>query len=76
MRNFIRKSSKFNLIYFYIYVERFFIIFARRPWYRKKRFIIPICLFMAMLIGGAIIGVTLGLRSAAKNKGRIFFPRL
>ncbi len=53
----------------------FFIIFTRRSWYRKKRFVIPICFFMAMLIGAAIIGGIIGFRSATKNIGRILLPK-
>ncbi len=77
MHKFIRKSSKYNLIHFYIYVgESFFNIFIRRPWYRKKRFVIPICFFMAMLIGAAIFGGIIGSRSAANSKGKTFLPKV
>ncbi|CAF4971937.1 unnamed protein product, partial [Rotaria sp. Silwood1] len=43
-----------------------------RHWYRKKRFIIPICFLMAIFIGGAIIGAVVGSKLAANKKGRLF----
>ncbi|CAF4170637.1 unnamed protein product, partial [Rotaria sordida] len=42
----------------------------KRSWYRKKRYIIPICFLMAIFIGGAIIGAVVGSKLAANKKGR------
>ena len=45
-----------------IFNENFHYI-SRRPWYRKKRFIIPISLFTLMCIGAIILGSVLGSRT-------------
>jgi hypothetical protein len=49
-----------------------FIIFIRRPWYRQKRFVIPIGVLIVMLIVAAIVSIVLGLRAAAIKPSKIF----
>jgi hypothetical protein len=44
-----------------------FITFTRRPWYRKKRFVIPICSLIALFVGAIIIGVIVSTK--AHNQG-------
>lgn len=60
----------------YIFENLFSFYFERRPWFQKKKFVIPVCIFMAVLIGGAIVGGTLGARSAAKDKGKIVLSKV
>ena len=45
----------------------FFIVFARRPWYHKKRFAIPFGILLTLLIGGVILGSVLGSKLADKE---------
>jgi F0F1-type ATP synthase assembly protein I len=47
------------------------ITFSRRQWYRQKRFIIPICFLITLLIVGTIIGTVLGTRSKTNPTGMI-----
>jgi hypothetical protein len=49
-----------------------FILFARRHWYLKKRFIIPTCLLTTLFIGAIILGSVLGTRSKSNVTGTIF----
>ena len=49
-----------------------FITFTRRHWYRKKRFVIPICLLTTMLIGAIILGSVLGTRTSISPTGTTF----
>jgi hypothetical protein len=48
-----------------------FITFTRRQWYRQKRFVIPICFLITLLIAGTIIGAILGTRSKTNPIGMI-----
>jgi uncharacterized membrane protein len=49
-----------------------FITSSRRPWYRKKRFIIPICLSTILVIAAVILGSVLGTRTNIKPTGNFF----
>jgi uncharacterized membrane protein YsdA (DUF1294 family) len=50
-----------------------FVIFTRRPWYRKKKYAIPTSLLIILAVVGAILGVIMGLKAANHgNIGKIF----
>ena len=49
-----------------------FITFTRRHWYRKKIFVIQICLLTTMLIGAIILGSVLGTRTSISPTGTTF----
>jgi hypothetical protein len=54
----------------------FFIASARRPWYRKKRSVIPFGILITLLIGGTILGSVLEAKLGSKGlnvAGLIFF---
>jgi hypothetical protein len=62
MHIFIPKLSKSHLIFLMYIFDEFFISFFRRHWYRKKRFDIPICFFIVLIMAGIILGSVLGTR--------------
>jgi hypothetical protein len=49
-----------------------FITFPRRPWYRKKRFTIPICLSTILVIAAVILGSILGTKTKITPAGKSF----
>ncbi|CAF0817764.1 unnamed protein product [Rotaria sordida] len=66
-----------NVLSYLFYIKVLFLCLGarifpkiKRSWYRKKRYIIPICFLMAIFIGGAIIGAVVGSKLAANKKGR------
>ncbi len=48
---------------------RFLFVFVRRPWYRLKRVVIPICILIALLITAVILGAVMGTRSRTDPLG-------
>jgi len=62
MHIFIPKLSNSHLIFLMYIFDEFFILFFRRHWYRKKRFDIPICFFIVLIMAGIILGSVLGTR--------------
>ena len=44
----------------------------RRHWYRKKRFVIPICFLIILSLGGVIFGSFFGTRARINSLGMIF----
>jgi hypothetical protein len=48
-----------------------FLTFPRRPWYTKKRFVIPLSVLIILAIVGAIVGIVMGLKTAnSENTGK------
>jgi hypothetical protein len=72
MHMFIQKLSKSHLIFPMCIFDGLFITFFRRHWYRKKRFDIPICSLILLLIAGIIIGSVLGTKAKTTVIGTIF----
>ncbi len=72
MHIFIPKLSKFYLIFLTSIFDGFFISFFRRHWYRKKRFGIPMCFFIVLIIAGIILGSILGTRTTTNLTRTIF----
>jgi hypothetical protein len=80
VHDFSRKLSKSNRIFFAsVFFMKFFIASARRPWYRKKRCVIPFGILITLLIGGIIAGSVLGAKLGNKGMnpaGSIFLINL
>jgi hypothetical protein len=72
MHIFIPKLSKSKLIFLTSIFHGFFISFFRRHWYLKKRFGIPMCIFIVLIIAGIIIGSVLRARSKMNVTRTIF----
>jgi hypothetical protein len=49
-----------------------FITFRRTPWYRKKRFAIPLGFLIIICFGAIIIGAVSGSKAAASKQGKLF----
>ena len=47
-------------------------MYFRRQWYRRKRFVIPICFLMILIVAGAILGGILGFTLGRKDKSEFF----
>ncbi len=72
MHIFIPKLSKSHLIFLTSIFDGFFLTFFRRHWYRKKRFGIPMCFFIVLIIAGIILGSVLGTRTTTNLARTIF----
>ena len=46
---------------------QFFMAYARRPWYYKKKFAIPFGILITLLIGGVILGSVMGAKAVSKG---------
>ncbi len=68
----ILKLSKCYLIFPMCIFDGLFIKFFRRHWYCKKRFSIPICFLILLIIAGIIIGSVLGTKAKTTVIGTIF----
>ena len=67
-----RNEVRFAIVSpFYMFLSIFFVL-ASRPWYRKKRFMIPISLLMATFIAAAIVGSVVATRPKTGTP-RMFF---
>ncbi len=66
--------SRVSLIssFAYYILMKNFIIFPRCPWYRKKRFMIPLSLLIILGIAAILIGCILGTRSNITPEGMTF----
>jgi hypothetical protein len=49
-----------------------FITFTRRPWYHKKRYVIPKCMSIILVTAAIILGCVLGTRTKLNPPSMIF----